>query len=727
VSATTEVSNRSAATRATVEVPIHGMDCAGCARSVEDAIDAIPGVGSVRVLLAAEKAIVVLDPAVVDRDRVRQAIEQAGYTVPALTAAAGETDPGATAMTTDPAGVARRIMLIFGLVVAVVLLVVVVGEGLGLLDRVTDRVPFPVGVLIVLAFGFPVFCNVIRAALRRQVISHTLMTVGVIAALVVGQWATAAIVVFFMRIGDLAESFTTERSRDAVRDLLALAPRTARVERDETEQVVPVATVVVGETVVVRPGEAIPVDGEVIDGQASVNQASITGESIPVDAHAGVRVFAASHAERGSLRIRATAVGADSTFGRVITLVENAEASRADVQRMADRFATWFLPVVGTIAALTWLISRDALATAAVLVVACSCSLALATPVAMLATVGAGAKRGLIIKGGRAVELLARTDVLFVDKTGTLTVGRPAVTDVIPLGDMDEQDVLALAASAERDSEHPLAGAVRDAAAIRGLSSGPVRDFVAIPGLGIRATVDEVRVTVGNRRLIPAAEGCAAAVRLEEAGKTTLFIARNDELVGVIAAADTLRPGVADALRAVRAAGIDRIEILTGDDPRVAAALATQLGVDYQAGLLPEDKIAVVREAQAAGHRVVMVGDGVNDAPALAQADVGIAMGIGGSAIASEASRIVLMREDWALVPDAIHTSRRTMGVVRMNLGFTAVYNVAGLSLAAFGILPPVLAAAAQSLPDIGILANSTRLLRSREESRSAGQTEPGR
>ncbi len=695
----------------TIELPIQGMDCAGCARSVEQAIETLSGVSQVTVLLAAEKAVVVLDPATSDGEQVRRAVERAGYSVPGPSAD-DVIDPGAVARTPDPNRTARRILLIFGMVVAVVLLLVVVGEGLGLLDRVTDRVPFPVGVLIVLAFGFPVFRNVVRAALRRQVISHTLMTVGVIAALVVGQWATAAIVVFFMRIGDLAESFTTERSRDAVRDLLALAPRTARVERDGVERVVPVGEVVIGDTVVVRPGEAIPVDGEVVGGQASVNQASITGESVPVDAYAGIPVFAASLAERGSLRVRATGVGTDTTFGRVIALVENAEASRADVQRTADRFATWFLPIVGTIAALTWMVSRDALATAAVLVVACSCSLALATPVAMLATVGAGAKRGLVIKGGRAVESLDRVDTLFVDKTGTLTLGRPVVMDVVPVAGMSERAVLALAASAERDSEHPLAGAVRDAAAERGLLLSRVREFEAMPGQGIRATIGGARVAVGNQRLIPAAAGLDVVARLEAEGKTTLIVARGDEVIGVIAAADTLRPGVKDALAAVRKAGAERIEMLTGDNERAAAALAGQLGVGYRAGLLPEDKITAIRDAQATGRRVAMVGDGVNDAPALAQADVGIAMGIGGAAIASEASHIVLMREDWALVPDAIRTAHRTMGVVRMNLGFTAVYNIVGLSLAAVGILPPVLAAAAQSLPDVGILANSTRLLR---------------
>lgn len=697
----------------TVEIPVRGMDCADCARSVEQAIDAVPGVETVTVLLAAEKAIIRLDPAQAGLTQVRRAIERAGYSVPDA-AQPGPPDTAAeraTSTATAATRYTRSVLLIFGVVIAAVLLVVVVGEGLGLFDHLTERVPFAVGAAIVAAFGFPVFRNVIRATLQRRVISHTLMTVGVIAALAVGEWATAAIVVFFMRVGDFAESFTTERSRGAVRDLLDLAPKLARVDQEGTERQIPVGDVRLGDTVIVRPGEQIPVDGEVIAGQASVNQAAITGESVPVDAHTGTSVFAATMAELGSLRIRATGVGADTTYGRVIALVENAEANRADVQRMADRFATWFLPVVGAIAILTFLLSRDPIATAAVLVVACSCSLALATPVAMLATVGAAAKRGLIIKGGKYVELLARADVMLLDKTGTLTLGRPEITDVVAVGKLTEGEVLGLAASAERDSEHPLAGAVRNAATRRGLARSEVSDFVAVPGEGIRATVQGAVITIGNRRMIPAADGLTVADDLERQGKTTLFVARDGEVIGVLAAADTLRPGVGEALRAVRAAGIQRIELLTGDNERVAAALADQLGIGYQANLLPEDKIAVVRRYQADGHRVVMVGDGVNDAPALAQATVGIAMGAAGSDIAIEASHVVLMREDWRLVPDALWTSRRTMGVVRMNLGFTAVYNVIGLTLAAVGILPPVLAAAAQSLPDIGILANSTRLL----------------
>jgi len=696
----------------TIEVAVLGMDCAECARHVQQALVAVPGVRSAEVLLAAEKAVLRLDPARVDLPAIRRAVAGAGYRVPE----SDEASDGSSAAQVEARGFTRVVLGFLGVVFGAVLFVVVVGEWLGVFEELTERVPFALGLAIVLGLGYPVFRNVVRAALGRRVIAHTLMTVGVLAALAVGQWATAAVIVFFMRVGDAAERFTTERGRRAVRDLMALAPTTARVERDGREVVMPVAEVRVGEVVVVRPGEAIAVDGEVVAGQATVDQATITGESMPVEAGAGSRVFAATQATLGTLRVRTTRVGADTTFGRVIRLVEEAETHRAEAQRLADRFAAAFLPVVGSIAALTFVLSRDPLATAATLVVACSCSLALATPIAMLATIGGAAKRGLLIKGGRAVEALARADVLLLDKTGTLTLGRPRVTDVVALDGMSANEALALAASAERDSEHPLAEAVRVAAKERGLALSKPERFEAVPGQGVRALIGGCAVSVGNGRLVAGAVGLPEVAALEGEGKTTLVVARDGVPVAVLGAADTLRPEVPAALAAVRALGIARIELLTGDNERTAAALATELGVAYRANLLPEDKIAVVKAYQAAGRTVVMVGDGVNDAPALAQADVGIAMGAAGADIALEAAHVALMREDWGLVPEVFRLARRTMRVVKLNIGFTAVYNVVGLSLAAFGILPPILAAAAQSLPDLGILANSARLLRQRED-----------
>jgi Cu+-exporting ATPase len=696
------------ATAHTIEVPIRGMTCSGCAKHVQDAIAGLPGVEHVNVLLSAEKAIVQLDPTRVELPQLHKVVTDAGYSVPIPNAEL----PGAAARTRALPDFTRTVLTLFGVVFGAVLFVVVVGEQMGLFEALTARVPWPVGLVIVGLAGYPIFRNVIRAAWRREVISHTLMSVGVLAALAIGEWATAAIIVFFMRVGDYAEHFTTDRARRAVRDLTAMAPKLARVEREGQEQELPISEVHVGETVIVRPGEHIPVDGEVIAGQATVDQAAITGESMPVEAGPGMRVYAATLAQLGSLRIRATHIGTDTTFGRVIKLVEEAEAHRAGVQRIADKFSAYYLPVVATIAVLTFLLRRDPLATAAVLVVACSCSFAMATPIAMLASIGAGAKRGLLIKGGKYLEVLARADVLLVDKTGTLTLGQPQITDVITLNGLTEQQMLTLAASAERYSEHPLAAAVRQAA--HGLPLADPETFEAIPGQGIRARVHNQIVTIGNQRLIPTASSLPQAEELQRQGKTLLFVAQNDELTGILAAADTIRPEVPSALAAVRAQGIKQIELLTGDNERTAVTLADKLGVTYRANLLPEDKIAIVREYQARGHIVIMVGDGVNDAPALAQADVGIAMGAAGTDIALEAAHVALMRDDWALVPEVIVIARRTMRVVKMNIAFTTIYNVIGLSLAALGYLPPIFAAAAQSLPDLGILANSSRLIHQR-------------
>ncbi|HEY8486542.1 MAG TPA: cation-translocating P-type ATPase [Limnochordales bacterium] len=623
----------------------------------------------------------------------------------------------------------RRAFTLLGALVVGVLFVVVLGEWLGLLPALTRRVPWPAWLFFIGAAGFPVFRGVLRAARRRRVTSRTLMTLGVLAAAAVGEWATAAVVVLLMRAGDFIEEFTTERARGAVRSLLARFPRTARVVRDGAEQLVPAAEVRVGEIVVVRPGEEIPVDGEVVAGQAVVDQAAITGESMPVEVGPGARVFAATLARLGSLRVRATHVGPDTTFARIIRLVEQSDRHRAEVQRLADRFSGYYLPVVLTVAVLTLLVRRDPLAAAAVLVVACSCSFALATPVAVLASIGAAARSGLLIKGGRYLELLAGADVLLIDKTGTLTLGRPQLTDVVAFGGATRQEVLELAACAERYSEHPLAEAVRAAAREQGIEVREPEGFEALPGTGVRARLNGHTVAVsrlsprialdgqGTTTLAPPAlpeQVAVTASRLQAQGKTVMMVARDGQVVGLLAAADTLRPEVPQAIRRLRALGVRHMELLTGDNEGVAASVAERLGIGYRANLVPEAKLQVVQEYQSRGHRVVMVGDGINDAPALARADVGIAMGAAGSDAAIEAAPVALMTDDWNLVPYAIEVARRTLAVVRGNLAFTAVYNLLGLTLASLGFLPPALAAAAQSLPDLGILANSSRLLKLR-------------
>lgn len=690
----------------TLVVPVLGMDCAECTEHVQHAIQDLPGVKSVTVLLAAEKATIAFDPTLVDLPAIRKAVAGAGYKVP-------ENVPDQAPAVRHLQDFTRPVLTLFGIVFSVILFVVVFGEWLGWFEKITGLVPWPAGFALVLLFGYPVFKNVIQAALRRQIISHTLMTVGVIAALTVGEWATAAVVVFFMRVGDYAEKFTTDRARKAVRDLTAIAPQTARLERDGSELELSISEVQPGDIVIVRPGEKIPVDGVVLEGQATVNQAAITGEALPVEAKQGTKVFAATIAQMGSLRVKTTLVGPDTTFGRVVRMVEEAETNRAEVQRIGDRVSAYYLPVVAAIALITYLVSRNPLSTAAVLLVACSCSFALATPIAMLASIGAGAKHGLLIKGGRYLELLAKADTVLIDKTGTLTTGKLRLTDIIKLNGLSEERLLTLAASAERYSEHPLAEAVRQAALGKNIRLLEPQNFSAAPGRGVQAVIDNAAIEVGNWRMfgdIPIPPGAA---ELQDQGKTLLFIRINQELAGILAASDTLRLETPAALAELKRLGLRKIELLTGDNERTAQAIAGQLGIDYRANLLPEDKIRIVREYQQQGRIVVMVGDGVNDAPALAQANVGIAMGVNGSDVAIEAAHIALMRDDWSLLPSVFQIARRTMNVVKMNLGFTIVYNLVGLTLAAVGILPPILAAAAQSLPDLGILGNSSRLLRS--------------
>lgn len=690
----------------TIELRISGVDCAECAVGLESALRRVPGVVNATVLLGAEKALIT-STTPPDMTAVERVLATEGCRlVPSRSEATVPTTPEA------PPDFGRSALVLLGLVVLSIVLVAVVGEVLGLFDLMERYVPWPIGWAIVLVGGFPVFNETVRAAMRRQVTSSTLMTLGAVAATLAGQWPVGMVVMFFMRISDYVERFTGDKGRQAIRELVRLAPQVASIERDGTESETPVADIRPGDVVVVRPGGKIPVDGVVLAGRATVDQASITGESMPVDVAEGDRVFAATIATGGSLRVRVERVGDDSTFGRVIRMVEEAELHRADMQRLADRVAGWYLPVVIALAVITYAVSRSLSSVVAVLVVVCACSFALATPIAILASVGAAARKGLLIKGGKYLEALAMADVVLIDKTGTLTVGRPVVTDVIPVNGFDEAQVLSLAASAERYSEHPLANAVLSRAQQHGLRLQAPEQFEALAGAGVRARINSHHVVVGSRRAV--ANDAQLGLWLEDQGKTLLFVELDRQVVGVLAAADTLRPEIPAALRALRQIGVQQIQLLTGDNERVAAAVAQSLGVEYRANLLPEDKINAVKELQRQGRTVVMIGDGVNDAPALAQANVGIAMGIAGTDVAMEAAHIGLMRDDWRLVPEAFAIARRTMNVVKLNLGFTIVYNVLGLALAATGILPPVLAAAAQSLPDFGIVGNSARLLRQR-------------
>jgi Cd2+/Zn2+-exporting ATPase/Cu+-exporting ATPase len=413
-------------------------------------------------------------------------------------------------------------------------------------------------------------------------------------------------------------------------------------------------------------------------------------------------------------------IGRDTTLGKIVRLVEEAEASKAPVQKFADRYSSYFLPVVLGIGLLTMLLTGDPRHGIAVLVVACPCAVALATPLSVVASTGAAAKRGILVKGGLFLEALARVDTVVVDKTGTLTLGKPSVTQISNLkSQMSQDEVLALAAELEQYSEHPLAEAVMAEAAARGLMLDGAHDFQAIPGKGVTASVNGDSVCLGTRALLDEcgvviySDHAQRAEELEAQGQTVLWLARNSEALGFIAVADVVRPEVPAAMAELKKLGIQRIILLTGDNERTANAVAARLGlIEVRANLLPQDKIEAVRALQAESHKVAMIGDGINDAPALAQADVGIAMGAAGADVALEAAHVALMRDDWSQVPEAIRVGRRTFRTIQQNIIFGVLYNIAGVTLAALGLLPPVLAAAAQSLPDVAVFLNSSRLLR---------------
>jgi P-type Cu+ transporter len=691
----------------TIELPVKGMDCAGCARAVKQSIEKVEGVTKAEVLLSSEKAMVQAENGKEIRDAIVRAVRNAGYEV-AEANTKSDSEKGQDALDQK----ARKILNLFGIVFGGVLFVVVAGEWLGLFESMTEFIPFWAGVILVLLMGYNVFKKVLVAAFQGRVIAHALMAVGALAALAAGEWVTAAIVVFFMRTGDYIEGFTTDKARDSLRSLTRFAPQKATVIRDGKETEIPVLEVKKGDIVLVRPGGKIPVDGVVSEGFAAVDQSAITGESMPREVSAGDNVYAATLAQGGRLTVKTTAAGENTTFGKIIRLVEEAEANRGEIQQYAEKFSAWYLPVVLLIAILTYVFRQDVMSTVAVLVVACSCAFALATPVALLATIGSGAKQGLLIKGGRYLEKLAVADVLLIDKTGTLTFGEPEISDMIPLNGISKGELLQLAASAEQYSEHPLARAIIQKAGEYNLTLRKPDRFKAVPGSGVTAGFDKMEISVTNKRGENTSSVNKQIRDLEKEGKTVMIVRRNSEPAGILAARDKERTEVRDAINQIRKSGIEHIELLTGDNETTAAQLAEKLSIPYRAELLPEDKIEIVKSYQQKGHKVVMIGDGVNDAPALAQADVGIAMGVKGTDVAIETAHITLMRDDWMLVPRLFEMSQRTMRVIKGNFGFTGLYNVAGLTLAAFGFLPPVLAAAAQSLPDIGIMFNSSRLLK---------------
>ncbi|MBM4017259.1 MAG: cation-translocating P-type ATPase family protein [Planctomycetes bacterium] len=612
-------------------------------------------------------------------------------------------------------------------------LTVLVGAALAayLTGSVTGVYGFDLALVAALAGGFPIFLGAARTLARRQISADLAVGLAALAALYIGQYAVAAEVVFIMLIGEALEHFAVGRTRSAVAALLGLRPQQARVRRDGQEQVVPARDVRPGDIVLVRPGDRIPADGRVLAGHSSVDQSSMTGEPVPADKAPGDEVLAGTINVHGALDIAAERVGADTALEHIIHLVEEAEAARAPTQRLADRYAAFFVPVVLAAAAATYYFTRDATRAVAVLVVACPCALVLATPTAIAAGIGALVRRGVLVKGGAVLETLARLRSVVFDKTGTLTLARLRVGQVAPAPGHSAAEVVRLGAAVEQRSEHPLGRVLVEQARRDGLALPEALGFKASPGLGAEAAVEGALMRVGNVRFLQQSgvglpdEFLSRAEGLGRAGCTVVLVARGQEVIGAVGVEDTVRPESRQALERLRGLGVARLAMLTGDHAAAAQAVARTLGIDdARGGLLPAQKVEAVRAIQREAGPVAMVGDGINDAPSLAAADVGIAMADIGTDVAIASAGVVLVGSDLAKVADAVALGRKTLRIIWQNIfGFALVFNALAVAAASLGYIGPVEGAVLHQVSSLTVVLNSMRLLVDRERwrSRAAG------
>jgi heavy metal translocating P-type ATPase len=608
--------------------------------------------------------------------------------------------------------------LVFGLVPFIVGILIITSWALSFYEVVPFYVSGGIALAATLFGGYTRFVSGFRDMYHRKITVNVFVTVALIATMAVGQFLSAALIVFIMAVVGAFESYTLDKTKKNIRSLLNFAPKMANVRRGTEVVAMLAAEVQIGDIVVIRPGERIPVDGIVVTGASSVNQAPITGESVPVEKTLGSEVFSATMNETGHLEVRTTRVGEDTTLARIVHLVEGAQGTRAPIQGIADQFTTWFLPVVLVIAAIGYLLSGKVLVFVSILLVACPCAFAIATPTAVTAGISNLARRGVLIKGGSFLELSGKLDTLLVDKTGTFTLGRPKVVEVVPLPGYQEADVVLLAATGEKFSEHPLARAILEAAGARNITVPDPDEFKSETGMGITAQSGEYSLIIGKPEFIElkgvhlGEEVLSIVTKQMDQGRTVIIVTRDTTVMGLIAIADEVRPGTAEAVAALRKMGIKNIVMLTGDNAKVAKAVSASIGIDgYQANLLPEQKLDVVKELQAKGQIVGMIGDGINDAPALAKADVGIAMGASGTDVAIETADITLMKDDlWQFV-DFVWMSQKVIRRIKINIGLSMVYNAFGLLLGVQAMLSPITATIYQEAGCISVVFSSILLL----------------
>ncbi len=743
-------------------VPVGGMTCSACAAAIERAVGKVPGVSAASVNFASERLSVAWDPGVTRLSEIKLAVKDAGYE--ALAAETGPATVDEHAAAREREARSQKLRFIVALAAALPLLYISMGHMLGLpLPTILHPMDYPLNfalvqiilVLPALWAGRKFYTVGTRALLRRSPNMDSLIAIGTSSAMVYSLWSTVqialgdasgakhmyfetvAVIIALILLGKYLEARSKGKASEAIKKLMGLAPRTAIVVSAGADIELPIEEVSVGDIIRVRPGERVPVDGVIVAGRASVDESMLTGESMPSDKEEGGKVSGATVNGSSMFTFRATAVGADTALARIVRLVEDAQGSKAPIAALADKVSGVFVPVVVAIAFLSagaWLLGGQSIEFAvrvfvAVLTIACPCALGLATPVAIMVGTGRGAQLGILIKGGEALENAHRVRAIVLDKTGTVTEGKPSVVEVVAYrgqtpadgGQSPEDSLLAIAASAEKGSEHLLGAAIVREAEKRGLALESPERLSAEPGRGIEAGINGSVVIVGNARMM-AERGIAAGqaegdmARLSADGKTAMLVAIDGKLVGLVAVADVVKPSSAAAIAALRRLGIETA-MITGDSKAVAQAIGREIGVDrVVAEVLPEDKAAAVRSLQATGRLVAMVGDGINDAPALAAADVGIAIG-SGTDVAAESADIVLARSDLADVVAALALSRATMRNIKQNLFWAFGYNILGIPVAAgvlylFGgpLLNPIFAAAAMSMSSVSVVTNALRL-----------------